>query len=64
MAIDLPFRRAVRSLTNDRGCYGLCSLNQGVMAQSLDGAESSDGSVGDVVGLRFTVKVERDSGED
>jgi hypothetical protein len=65
MAIDLPFRRrAVRSLTNALGCDGLRSLNQGVMAQSVDGAESSDGRVGDGVGLRCTVRVERDSGED
>jgi hypothetical protein len=62
MAIDLPFRlRAVRSLTNDLGCYGLCSLNQGAMAQSVDGAESSDGRVGDGVGPRCTVKVEREA---
>jgi hypothetical protein len=40
MAIDLPFRRrAVRSLTNDLGCYGLCSLNQGVWL-SLSTAQS------------------------
>src|ERR1700729_4246898 len=29
MAIDLPFRRrAVRTLTNDIGCYVLCDLDQ------------------------------------
>ena len=29
MAIDLPFRRrAVRTLTNDIGCYVLCDLTR------------------------------------
>ena len=40
MAIDLPFRRsAVRTLTNDAGCYVLCDLDQVpiYVGQSTDG---------------------------
>src|SRR5947209_6196493 len=40
MAIDLPFRRkAVRSLTNEIGCYVLCDLDQVPLyvGQSVDG---------------------------
>src|ERR1700730_95109 len=43
MAIDLPFRRkAVRTLTNEIGCYVLCDLD-GVpiyVGQSVDGIRS------------------------
>lgn len=40
MAIDLPFRRrAVRTLTNDIGCYVLCDLDEVpiYVGQSVDG---------------------------
>ena len=40
MAIDLPFRRrAVRTLTNEIGCYVLCDLDQVpiYVGQSIDG---------------------------
>src|SRR5436305_9350915 len=40
MAIDLAFRRtAVRSLTNEIGCYALCDLDQTpiYVGQSVDG---------------------------
>ena len=40
MAIDLPFRRkAVRTLTNEIGCYVLCDLNQVpiYVGKSVDG---------------------------
>jgi hypothetical protein len=43
MAIDLPFRRrAVRTLTNDIGCYVLCDLDQVpiYVGQSIDGIRS------------------------
>jgi hypothetical protein len=43
MAIDLPFRRrAVRTLTNDIGCYVLCDLDQVpiYVGQSVDGIRS------------------------
>lgn len=43
MAIDLPFRRrAVRTLTNDLGCYVLCDLDQVpiYVGQSIDGIRS------------------------
>jgi hypothetical protein len=43
MAIDLPFRRrAVRTLTNEIGCYVLCDLDQIPMyvSQSIDGIRS------------------------
>src|ERR1700684_3570762 len=43
MAIDLPFRRrAVRTLTNDIGCYVLCDLDQVpiYVGQSADGIRS------------------------
>ena len=43
MAIDLPFRRrAVRTLTNDIGCYILCDLDQVpiYVGQSVDGIRS------------------------
>jgi GIY-YIG catalytic domain len=43
MAIDLPFRRrAVRSLTNEIGCYVLCDLDQVpiYVGQSVDGIRS------------------------
>jgi GIY-YIG catalytic domain len=43
MAIDLPFRRrAVRTLTNEIGCYVLCDLDQIPMyvGQSIDGIRS------------------------
>jgi excinuclease UvrABC nuclease subunit len=43
MAIDLPFRRrAVRTLTNDSGCYVLCDLDQVpiYVGQSIDGIRS------------------------
>jgi excinuclease UvrABC nuclease subunit len=43
MAIDLPFRRkAVRSLTNEIGCYVLCDLDQApiYVGQSVDGIRS------------------------
>src|SRR5271169_4861676 len=40
MAIDLPFRRrAVRTLTNEIGCYVLCDLDETpiYVGQSIDG---------------------------
>jgi hypothetical protein len=43
MAIDLPFRRrAVRTLTNEIGCYVLCDLDQVpiYVGQSVDGIRS------------------------
>jgi hypothetical protein len=43
MAIDLPFRRrAVRTLTNDIGCYVLCDLDQVpiYVGQLIDGIRS------------------------
>jgi hypothetical protein len=43
MAIDLPFRRrAVRTLTNEIGCYALCDLDQVpiYVGQSVDGIRS------------------------
>jgi hypothetical protein len=43
MAVDLPFRRrAVRTLTNDIGCYVLCDLDQVpiYVGQSIDGIRS------------------------
>jgi hypothetical protein len=43
MAIDLPFRRkAVRTLTNQIGCYALCDLDQVPLyvGQSVDGIRS------------------------
>ena len=43
MAIDPPFRRrAVRTLTNDIGCYMLCDLDQVPISagQSIDGIRS------------------------
>jgi hypothetical protein len=43
VAIDLPFRRrAVRTLTNDIGCYVLCDLDQVpiYVGQSIDGIRS------------------------
>jgi hypothetical protein len=43
MAIDLPFRRrAVRTLTNDIGCYVLCDLDQVpiYVGQPVDGIRS------------------------
>src|SRR5580693_6790178 len=43
MAVDLPFRRrAVRTLTNDIGCYVLCDLDQVpiYVGQSVDGIRS------------------------
>jgi hypothetical protein len=43
MAIDLPFRRrAVRSLTNEIGCYVLCDLDKVpiYVGQSVDGIRS------------------------
>jgi GIY-YIG catalytic domain len=43
MAIDLPFRRrAVRTLTNEIGCYVLCDLDQVpiYVGQSIDGIRS------------------------
>ena len=43
MAIDLAFRRkAVRTLTNEIGCYVLCDLDQApiYVGQSVDGIRS------------------------
>jgi hypothetical protein len=43
MAIDLTFRRkAVRTLTNEIGCYVLCDLDQApiYVGQSVDGIRS------------------------
>jgi hypothetical protein len=43
MAINLPFRRkAVRTLTNEIGCYVLCDLDQVpiYVGQSVDGIRS------------------------
>jgi GIY-YIG catalytic domain len=43
MAIDLPFRRrAVRTLTNEIGCYVLCDLDEVpiYVGQSVDGIRS------------------------
>jgi hypothetical protein len=43
MAIDLPFRRrAVRTLSNEVGCYVFCGLDQVpfYVGQSVDGIRS------------------------